>query len=97
MIFSIFLACSLKSGVTMMKAERVYQEKNTQQNRSAVYEWTMAESYLHKAKEEYADSSFEEAEKLAEQAIEWMVRSEETAKLKASENSENLQNSENKE
>ena len=81
MIFSILLACSLKSGVTMIKAEQVYKEKNIPANREAVYEWTVAESYLQKAREEYADSSFEEAEKLAKQAIEWMVLSEEAAKI----------------
>ena len=88
MILSILLACSLKSGVTMIKAERVYQDKNTPENRGAVYEWTMAESYLHKAREEYADSSFEEAEKLATKAIEWMTLSEQAAQVGATKTEE---------
>ena len=70
----------------MVKAEQVYREKNTSENRVAVYEWTMAESYLQKAREEYANSSFEEAEKLAKQSIEWMVRSQEAANLRAQNN-----------
>lgn len=69
----------------MIKAERVYQEKNVPANREAVYEWTMAESYMHKAREEYADSSFEEAEKLANQAIDWILLSEEAAKVNVQE------------
>lgn len=85
MIFSILLACSIKSGVVMVKAEKMYQEKNTTENQSAVYEWTMAESYLHKAREEYADSSFEDAEVLANKAMEWMILSEEAEKLSAEE------------
>ena len=69
----------------MVKAEKMYQEKNTTENQSAVYEWTMAESYLHKAREEYADSSFEDAEVLANKAMEWMILSEEAEKLSAEE------------
>lgn len=80
MIFSILLACSIKSGVVMVKAEKMYQEKKTTENQSAVYEWTMAESYLYKAREEYADSSFEDAEILATKAMEWMIASEEVEK-----------------
>jgi hypothetical protein len=39
-----------------------------------MYEWTMVESYMFKAREEYADSSFEDAEILAKEAIIWMEK-----------------------
>jgi len=74
------LGCAIKSGLTIMQAEKAYQVANTVENHKAVYEWTMAESYMLKAREEYADSSFEEAEKLAIKAIEWMDRATQTDK-----------------
>ena len=88
MILSILFACSIKSGAVMIKAEQVYTEKNVPENRESVYEWSMAEAYLQKAREEYASSSFEEAENLAKKSIEWMVLSEEAAALKAKKESE---------
>ena len=75
-----FLGCAIKSGVTMMKAEQAYTEANTEENRQAVYEWTMVESYLIKAREEYANSSFEAAEQLATEAIDWMEKAKKAEK-----------------
>ena len=69
-----FLGCAIKSGVTMMQAEKSYQMANTAENQLAVYEWTMVESYMLKAREEYADSSFESAEILAKEAMEWIEK-----------------------
>jgi hypothetical protein len=68
------LGCAIKSGLTIMQAEKAYQVANTVENHKAVYEWTMVESYMLKAREEYADSSFEDADRLAIKAIEWMDR-----------------------
>ena len=79
MIISLLFACSIKSGVTMVKAEQAYQQYNTAENRQAVYEWTQAEAYLFKAREEYADSSFEDAEKLALESVLWMEKSAQKA------------------
>ena len=75
-----FLGCAIKSGVTMMKAEQAYIEANIEENRQAVYEWTMVESYMLKAREEYANSSFEDAENLANKAIEWMEEAKKAEK-----------------
>ena len=57
-----FMGCAIKSGVAMMQAEKQYQIENTAENNQAIYEWTMVESYMLKAREEYANSSFEDAE-----------------------------------
>jgi hypothetical protein len=69
-----FLGCAIKSGVTMMQAEKKYQVENTAENHRAIYEWTMVESYMFKAREEYADSSFEDAEVLAKEAMNWIEK-----------------------
>ena len=69
-----FLGCAIKSGVTMMQAEKMYQMENTVENHKAVYEWTMVESYMFKAREEYANSSFEDADRLAKEAMDWMEK-----------------------
>ena len=67
-----YFGCAIKSGLTVMQAEKAYREANNAENHKAVYEWTMVESYMAKAREEYADSSFEKAEELAIKAMEWM-------------------------
>ena len=76
-----FLGCAIKSGVTIMQAEKAYDAANTVENRKAVYEWTMVDSYMVKAREEYANSSFEDAEILAQEAMAWMEKAEKAAEL----------------
>lgn len=38
---------------------------------AAVYEWTLAEQYMEKAWEEYANSEYEQAANFAKIALEW--------------------------
>lgn len=68
----LMLGCSVKSGVTILQMDQQYSLMNTPDNRQSQFEWAMAEEYRNKAKEEYASSQFEDAERLAEQAVEWM-------------------------
>ena len=68
----LILGCAVKSGVAVLQMDQKYTELNTSVNRSAQFEWAMAEEYRNKAKEEYASSQFEDAETLAAQSIVWM-------------------------
>ncbi len=68
----LILGCAVKSGVAVLQMDQKYAELNTSVNRSAQFEWAMAEEYRNKAKEEYASSQFEDAETLAAQSIVWM-------------------------
>ena len=74
MIFLIaLLACSVKGSVELAKAERAYQLGQEQNLRDAdMFAWTMANSYLKKAREEYANSSYEQAAILAARSTEWL-------------------------
>ena len=76
--------------MTVMKAEQYYQQNNIPEIRKATYEWTMAESYMTKAREEYAESSYEDAEKLAEESIKWIDKAKETAENPDTQNTEKM-------
>ena len=57
----------------MAKAERAYQLGQQQNLRDKdIFSWTMANSYLKKAREEYANSNYEQASVLAERSTEWL-------------------------
>ncbi len=81
----LILGCAVKSGVAVLQMDQKYAELNTSNNRSAQFEWAMAEEYRNKAKEEYASSQFEDAEALAAQSIVWM---DEAVKVAAETSSE---------
>ena len=83
-----FLGCAIKSGVTIMQAEKAYDIADTVENHKAVYEWTMAESYMLKAREEYSNSSFESAEILAQEAMDWLGKAQNAAKIHNGEETE---------
>lgn len=56
----------------LAQAEQVYaQAQQAEAEEHAVYAWTMAESYMLKAREEYALADYQAAERLAATAAEW--------------------------
>ena len=59
--------------------DRLYTDMDTPKNRSAQYEWAMAEEYRLKAKEEYSTSQFQDAELLAKEAVVWMNKAKDAA------------------
>ena len=79
MILWWIMGCSIKSGVAVLQMDRLYTEMDTPKNRTAQYEWTMAEEYRLKAKEEYSTSQFQDAELLAKEAIVWMNKAKDVA------------------
>ena len=79
MIFWWIMACSIKSGVAGLQMDRLYTDMDTPKNRSAQYEWAMAEEYRLKAKEEYSTSQFQDAELLAKEAVVWMNKAKDAA------------------
>ena len=83
MLAWFMLGCSLKSGVSMLQMDKQYDTLNTAQNRESKFEWAMAEEYRNKAKEEYASSQFQDAEVLAAEAILWMNKAADVARLEA--------------
>ena len=70
-LFIAMLGCSVKGTVELMKAERAYDlaEQNREKKEDVFY-WTTAEQYLLKAREEYANSNFEQAAILAKKSQE---------------------------
>ena len=83
MLAWFMLGCSLKSGVSMLQMDKQYDTLNTPQNRESEFEWAMAEEYRNKAKEEYASSQFQDAEALAAEAVLWMNKAVDVARLEA--------------
>ena len=53
--------------------------KDADADELAPYEWTMTQEYLFKAKEEWGNASFGDAESLAKEANEWAARAEQAA------------------
>ena len=87
MLAWFMLGCSLKSGVSMLQMDKQYDTLNTPKNRESQFEWSMAEEYRDKAKEEYASSQFQDAEILAAEAVMWMNKAAEVSELEAGESS----------
>ena len=72
-LFIALLGCSVKGTVELVQAERAYQLGQQQNLRDKdIFSWTMANSYLKKAREEYANSNYEQASILAERSTEWL-------------------------
>ena len=88
MLAWFMLGCSLKSSVSMLQMDQQYDTLNTPKNRESQFEWSMAEEYRNKAKEEYASSQFQDAETLAEEAVAWMNKAAETASSQSGDSTE---------
>ena len=66
------LGCSIKGGVQVVQAQKVYNNLETTAARKiAPYEWTMAHAYMRKAREEYASGEYQRAAELSEEVIKW--------------------------
>ena len=64
----------------MVEAEQeFYLARQIEAGESAVYAWTMAESYMQKAREEFSSSDYEAAEVLAAEAERWSIKAREQA------------------
>ncbi len=81
MMLWLIMACSVKSGVAVLQMDQMYKDMDTPKNRSAQFEWSMAEEYRLKAKEEYSTSQFQDAEMLAKEAITWMNKAKDLAQV----------------
>ncbi len=56
----------------MMQAEQSFQIlKESNAREEAVYEWTMARSYMLKAREEYSNAEYDRATQLSKEAMRW--------------------------
>jgi hypothetical protein len=65
LIIAMF-GCSVKGTVELMKAERAYDVAQEQSLKKVdVFNWTMADAYIIKAREEYSNSHYEIAAVLA--------------------------------
>ncbi|MEL6342290.1 MAG: hypothetical protein AAFV53_04110 [Myxococcota bacterium] len=70
---------AIKGTVSMRQAEQAYavaERSPAPTAKSAIYAWTMAESFMVKAREEYAHADYEAAEKFAAQAQDWVARAQ---------------------
>ena len=74
-LFFAMLGCSVKGTIDLVKAERAYDL--AQENKLSevdVFSWTMADAYMKKSREEYANSNFEQAAILARKSQEWLEK-----------------------
>ena len=78
---SVALGCgAVKSTYHLTQAEQaVTQAEGSEAPDYAAFEWTMTHEYILKAREEWSNSAFGEAEALAKTAAEWAVKAEEAA------------------
>lgn len=81
LVVPLVVGCAAKSAVVLIKAEQaVYQAKVDGAPEMAVYEWTHAEQYIKKAREEWGTSDYEVANHYANKAEEWAEKADEKAR-----------------
>ena len=74
LIIAMF-GCSIKGTVELMKAERAYDVAEEQSLRDVdTFNWTMANAYIIKAREEYSNSNYEIASVLARKCQESLAK-----------------------
>lgn len=74
--------CAIKGAVTLVQAEQTYAtatQTPAPEAKSSRYAWAMAESYMLKAREEYAYADYEVAARYATLAQEWAVKAQQMA------------------
>jgi len=81
LLLSAAVGCaSIRSTIRLTEAEQaLYQARQYDPQDSAVYEWTLAELYMVKSREEWGYSDYEAAEMFAEKAAKWAAEAEEMA------------------
>ncbi len=73
-------ACAARSTVQMVQAEQaIYLAREADAPERAVYEYTLAQQYLDKAREEWSHSDYGPADEFSRKAIDWAGRAEEAA------------------
>ena len=77
----LLMGCTAARGtIQMVEAEQDYSLAEAAEAEDlAVYAWTMAESYMHKSREEYAHADYEAAATLAAKASEWSIKAKNIA------------------
>lgn len=72
--------CAARSTVSLVQAEQaVYVAREAGAPDRAVYEWTLAEQYMVKAREEWGHADYEVADELAVKAQSWAEAAERSA------------------
>jgi len=80
LVASLAGCTAAKSGYHLVKAEQAYAAAVVHEaSERAPYAWTMADSYMKKAREEWGHSDFEASEQLSAKAVEWATRAAEVA------------------
>lgn len=81
MFLPLLVGCTAARGtIEMVEAEQDYSLAQAAEAADlAVYAWTMAESYMHKSREEYAHADYEAAAALAAEASVWSVKAKNIA------------------
>ena len=81
MILFFLFGCAVKGGVELIRAHQEFQsEQVSVEGDAAQFERSMADLYLKKSWEEYADSQFEMSEKYAIKSQEWLKKAREIEK-----------------
>lgn len=81
MFLPLLMGCTAARGtIKLVEAEQDFAlAQSAEASDLAVYAWTMAESYMHKSREEYAHADYEAAAELAAKASEWSVKAKSIA------------------
>lgn len=77
----LLMGCTAARGtIKLVEAEQDFAlARDAEAEDLAVYAWTMAESYMHKSREEYAHADYEAAADMASKAASWSARAKSIA------------------
>ena len=71
------LGCAARSTLQIVQAEQaIYLAREAEAPERAVYEWTLAEQYMQKAREEWSHSDYGPADQFARKAVDWAGKAE---------------------
>ena len=72
--------CAARSTLQIVQAEQaLYLAREAEAPDRAVFEWTLAEQYMQKAREEWSHSDYGAADELARKSIHWAGQAEQAA------------------
>jgi len=72
--------CAARSTLQIVQAEQaLYLAREAEAPDRAVFEWTLAEQYMQKAREEWSHSDYGAADELARKSIHWAEQAEQAA------------------
>lgn len=80
LVLPLLAGCAVRGTVNLTKGEQeLYNARAVDASERAVFEWTLAEQYQLKSREEWGYADYEAAEKLAAKSAEWSLKAQSAA------------------